>query len=237
LNQKGARLGRQGFRKLAICYYITARAQLSSGAGGGGLEVALRQKVQAAFSAGVDYVQVREKDLPARRLAALVEDLASLTERKKARLLVNERLDIADSCGADGVHLPSGSVPLAALRRLGGESGAARFMIWGVSCHQEPEVARAAQDGASYVLLGPIFETPSKPGVKPLGLSVLEDVCRRYAIPVFALGGIDATNAPDCVLAGAAGVAGIRLFQQAPDLGELCHQLHALKNSDRRFHE
>ena len=225
---------------MALIYYITARAQLDPDAASGppaGSEQALRAKVRAAFSAGVDTVQVRERDLPDGRLAKLVEDLGSLrskTERAKTgpektgscllvRLLVNERLDIAVSCGADGVHLPSDSLPLAAVR-----SRVGRSLVAGISCHTEEDLEQAARDGADYALLGPVFETPSKPGSRPLGLSVLEDICRSSALPVFALGGVTRENAASCVRAGAAGIAGIRLFQQAPDLEDLCRYLHSL---------
>jgi len=227
---------------LAICYYITARAQLGNawGAedGAENLEGVLQLKVRDAIAAGVDYIQVREKDLTAKRLAALVENLGRMVEDSHVRLMVNERLDIAVSCGADGVHLPSGSLPLPALRALqegplAGPIPVPHYILWGVSCHDERDVARAAEDGATYVLLGPVFETPSKPGAKPLGLRALKKVCRRYEIPVFALGGVNAENAEDCIRAGAAGVAGIRMFQQAADLGQLCRDLHSLENRRR----
>ena len=188
-----------------------------------GLEEALKQKVRAAFSARVDYVQVREKDLPARRLALLVEELAASAEKQNSRLLVNERWDVAACCGADGIHLPADFVPPSLLRSLAGKA-----MILGVSCHWEQEVAQAVRDGASYILLGPIFETPSKPGARPLGLEALQEVCRRFPVPIYALGGVTAGNAAECIQAGAAGVAGIRLFQQAPDLNELCRYLRLL---------
>ena len=181
------------------------------------------EKVRAAFSAGVDYVQVREKDLPGGRLTGLVEDLLGLPEKKKARLLVNERLDVAITCRAEGVHLPSDFIPLPVVRGWGGEA-----LVVGISCHSPEEVEQAAQQEASYVLLGPIFETPSKPGAKPLGLPALAESCRRASIPVFALGGVDLGNAPACIQAGAAGVAGIRLFQQAQNLEEACGRLHSL---------
>ena len=208
---------------LAISYYITARGQLATPPGQDGKEEALQRQVRAAFSAGVGYVQVREKDLPGRRLAQLVEDLQDSPEKKGSRLLVNERLDIAIACGADGVHLPSDSLPLSAAR-----SKAGREWIVGISCHTEEEVEEALRDGASYVLWGPVFETPSKPGAAPLGLSDLARLCRRFAIPIFALGGVNVENAKDCVQAGAAGVAGIRLFQQASNLEEVCRYLHSL---------
>ena len=215
---------------MAFAYYITARRQLDSGSGSGGAagaEEALRRKVQDAFAAGVDYVQLREKDLPGKRLAGLVEDLQALPERFRARrplrLLVNDRLDIAIACGADGVHLPSDSLPLAAVKSRAGSD-----WIVGISCHSDEEVAEAGRNGASYVLFGPVFETPSKPDGKPLGVPLLRQVCRRSLAPVFALGGVTRNNAESCIRAGAVGVAGIRLFQEAPNLAELSRYLHAL---------
>ncbi len=207
--------------KLALTYYITARNQFPAVPGGG--EKCLTHKVRAAFSAGIDYVQVREKDWSARRQAIVTGDLAQSAEKRSSRLLINDRLDIAASCGADGVHLPSDALPLRAVRQCAGSG-----FIVGISCHSASDVEKAAQDGASYVLFGPVFPTPSKPGAIPLGLAALEAVCRRFAVPVFALGGVDAKNAADCVRAGAAGLAGIRLFQDAPDLERLSAELHSL---------
>ena len=212
---------------MAISYYITARRQLSPGSEEGPAEQALRQKVRAAFAARLDYVQVREKDMTGGRLACLIEELRNLPEKRSTRLLVNERLDVAVSCGADGVHLPSDSLPLSAVRSAVQSKRGATWVA-GISCHTEQDVEQAIREGASYALLGPVFETPSKPGALPLGLSGLARICRRATIPIFALGGVSRENARDCVQAGAAGVAGIRLFQQAENLDELCRSLRAL---------
>ncbi len=165
-------------------------------------------------------MQVREKDLSDGRLARFVEELSRLPEKKETRLLVNERLDIACAGGADGVHLPSDSLPLSQVR---GRTG-----IVGISCHAEEDLEEAARAGASYVLLGPVFPTPSKPGMPALGLPVLEKLCRRFPIPILALGGVTQENAADCIRAGAVGVAGIRLFQEASDRAALCRYLHSL---------
>jgi thiamine-phosphate pyrophosphorylase len=208
---------------LALSYYITARRQLEPGSDENGSIAALREKVRAAFAAGVDYVQIREKDLPGGRLARLVEEVATLPEKAACRLLVNERLDVALTCGADGVHLPSDSLPLEAVQSRAGANWLA-----GVSCHVEEDVERAASGGASYVLLGPVFATPSKPEGPPLGIARLREICRRSPVPLFALGGVTRENAGACVQAGAAGIAGIRLFQQAPDLSELCRYVRSL---------
>ena len=216
---------------MALGYYITAREQLGPHLDENALEAALRQKVRSAFRAGLDYVQVREKDLPGRRLERLVEDLAASPEkaasqqplRQLVRLLVNERLDLAMACGADGVHLPADSLPLEAVRSRAGAD-----WIVGVSCHAQEDVEQAAQSGATYVLVGPVFETPSKPAGQPLGIPRLREICRRSPVPVFALGGVTRENAASCVQAGAAGIAGIRLFQQADDLEELCRYVRSL---------
>ncbi|MGH9783282.1 MAG: thiamine phosphate synthase, partial [Terriglobia bacterium] len=89
-------------------------------------------------------------------------------------------------------------------------------------------VEQAAQGGATYVLLGPVFDTPSKPASRPLGIPRLQELCRHSPVPVFALGGVTRENAASCVRAGAAGIAGIRLFQQASDLAELCSYVRSL---------
>lgn len=215
---------------MAFAYYITARQQLRSSdfpEGPSAGEDTLKQKVSAAFRAGVDYVQLREKDLPGKLLCSLAESLQELPERTQSqrpvRLLINERLDIAVACGADGVHLPSDGIPVGAAK---GKAGAGAIV--GISCHSTEEVEQAGRDGASYVLLGPVFETPSKPEGKPLGVRLVREICLRSIAPVFALGGITRDNAESCIRAGAIGVAGIRLFQKEPDLAGLVRYLHAL---------
>jgi thiamine-phosphate pyrophosphorylase len=223
---------------LALSYYITSRHQLVGQPGQGGSRDALseldalKEKIRAAFAAGVGFVQVREKDLGGARLAELVEELARQPEKQDTQLLVNERLDVALSSGADGVHLPSDSMPVSEARRLAGSG------TWvGISCHGASDVERAEREAASYVLLSPVFETPSKPGVPPLGLDLLQAICRSVLMPVFALGGVTRSNAEACIRAGAAGVAGIRLFQETADIGGLCDYLRSLGTRNGRFHE
>ena len=208
---------------MAQCYYITARQQLSATSGNADQEKLLLRKVQEAFQAGMDIVQVREKDLPGGRLAEIVEAMQRFPEKRQLKLVVNERLDIAMSCGADGVHLPAEGVPVAAALRKAGKE----YLI-GVSCHSAKEVARAEAEGASYVLLGPIFKTPSKPCATPRGTELLRECSRTSKVPLFALGGVTRENAAACVSAGATGVAGIRLFQQEKDLNGLIQYVHSL---------
>lgn len=151
-----------------------------------------------------DWIQVREKDMPARALTELVHELIG----RGPKVIVNNRLDVALAAGAQGVHLPSGSIPPVRLRALTGLD----FLI-GVSCHSLLDAIRAEEEGAGYVFLSPIFASPSKPGYGPvLGLDVLHEICRRVRIPVLALGGVDERRAAECVAAGAAGFASISAF-------------------------
>ena len=209
----------------------------------------MRDRVRSAFIAGVAYVQIRERDLEGAALSTLVESVAAIRSAIRAatvrerppkgrsginaqevgddswtpRLLVNERADVARSSGADGVHLPADSLPVAAVRKW-----VKKNWIVGAACHSVDEVERAAEAGADYVLVAPVFDTASKPGMKPMGLDRFREICLRSSIPVFALGGVTLENARSCVEAGASGLAGIRLFQQASDLVQLCRELRVL---------
>lgn len=151
----------------------------------------------------VDFIQVREPHLTTRALADRVRELMP------QRVLVNDRIDVALACGAAGVHLRSNSVSPEIVRRI----APAGFVIT-VACHCEEDVRRAEGEGANYAVLAPIFVPLSKPQDRPpLGLEQLRIIASRVKIPIIALGGITAENAPQCVEAGAAGIAGITLFQ------------------------
>ena len=159
----------------------------------------------------VDIIQIREPWLATRRLAEVAREVLHRTAaRVLIRVLINDRVDVALAVGAHGVHLKSGSLPVNEYRKIT-PSG---FLI-SVACHSVEEVRRAAGQGADYVLLAPIFPPRSKTDVRaPLGVDALGRAA-HFGIPVIALGGITEENAALCVSAGAAGVAGISLFQRA----------------------
>ncbi|HEX6864820.1 MAG TPA: thiamine phosphate synthase [Thermoanaerobaculia bacterium] len=153
-------------------------------------------------AAGVGAVQIREKDLDDRAVYELARQA-----RVVSTVLVNGRVDLAIAAGADGAHLPADGVPVSSLRR--------RFpdALLGVSTHSVEEVQRAMRDGADYVTFGPVWPTPSKERYgPPLGVEELARAA-RIGIPVYALGGVMLSRFGEAATAGAAGVAGIRLFQ------------------------
>ena len=155
-----------------------------------------------AVRENVDMIQVREKDLRARELFELVCRVRDLAAGTKTRVFVNDRLDIALAANVDGVHLPSNGLPPGRVRPL--------VKALGVSTHTVEEAIAAAKAGADFVVFGPVFDTPGK---NPVGLEPLRRVAAAVRIPVLAIGGITQETTPQVIAAGAAGIAGIRLFQ------------------------
>ena len=195
-------------------YYITDRTQIKYRT--------LDACIAAAIDAGVDWVQIREKDLPARSLLALAEAAVGHARRAgRTRVMVNDRLDVALAAKAHGVHLGTRSMPVELVRSLEPQE----FVV-GVSCHSLEESLTAQAAGADYILLGPIFATPSKLAYgPPLGLAKLRELTLQVTIPVFALGGISRDRAAICLQNGAAGIAGIRIFQDCDSVEALVREL------------
>jgi thiamine-phosphate diphosphorylase len=172
----------------------------------------LVEVVRAALEGGARLVQLREKDLEGGALFELAEELATETRRFGAKLLINDRIDVALATDADGVVLPADSFPTAVARTLLGPNP------WvGRSTHSLLEVERAASEGCDFALFGPIYETPSKAAFgDPQGVERLREVT-RLPIPIFAVGGVTAANAAAIISAGASGVAVIREVMAADD--------------------
>ena len=203
-----------------LLYYITDRTAFP------GDEFARRQrlleKISEATRAGVDYIQLREKDLPSRELESLAREasarIAKLSAENRAlrtALLINSRTDVALAAGADGVHLRSDDISPEEVRSIWMKSRAisTRDPVIAVSCHTPVEVARAAQNGATFAVFGAVFEKKDVPTIPGSGLVFLKQACQEK-IPVLALGGVTLKNVRACLGTGAAGVAAIRLFQE-----------------------
>jgi len=205
-------------------YYITDRSQIKARP--------LDSCVAATIAAGVDWVQIREKDLAARRLLALTQAaLRWARPQGRTRVIVNDRLDVALAAKAHGVHLGTRSIGAGWARRL-----APGGFIVGVSCHSLEEALNAEAAGADYILLGPIFATPSKLQYgPPLGLDKLREIASQISTPVFALGGITIESAALCLKNGAAGIAGIRIFQDCDSVEETVRALRATTDHRESF--
>jgi thiamine-phosphate pyrophosphorylase len=187
-------------------YYITDRHAA------GGVEPLLHY-VERAARDGVERIQVREKDLCARDLCALVRRILDLAGPCGTQVIVNSRADVALAAGAHGVHLTGTSISPKSLRTILPPG----FLV-GVSTHSCEDLRAAETEGADFVVYGPVFPVVSKPGYAAhLGLEDLRRAVRTVTIPLIALGGVTHTNAAACIEAGAAGIAGISMFQNPLD--------------------
>jgi thiamine-phosphate diphosphorylase len=186
---------------------VTDRRRLISGVASFAIErQCLLDQVRRAVADRVELVHIRERDLEASCLAALVTDIMAIARGTSTRVVVNDRLDVAVACGADGVHLRSDSIPIAAARRLGPPP----FLV-GRSVHTAAEAAACA--GADYLIAGTVFASTSKEnGAPTIGIEGLKAIVAATSIPVLAIGGMTADRAEEVVAAGAAGIAAIRLF-------------------------
>jgi thiamine-phosphate pyrophosphorylase len=196
-----------------LLYLITDRQKLPRTANKSAYE-ALTEFALEAFSAGVDLLQIRERDLCARHLFSLTSRIAELARPYKAKVLVNDRADIAAAFAGVGVHLTTRSMPVALVRKTFGDG-----LLIGASTHTLAEAMEAEEGGANFVVFGPVFETESKKMYgEPVGLQALHEVASRIKIPLLALGGIKLSNCEAALVAGAKGIAAISLFTEGGDL-------------------
>jgi thiamine-phosphate pyrophosphorylase len=188
----------------------------------------LRDSIRRVAAARIDWIQIREKDLETRALVEVARFAVAETRSASTKVQVNDRLDVALAAGAAGVHLGENSLPVETVSEWRRSAGRLDFRV-GVSCHSL-EAARAAdRGGADYIFFGPVFATPSKAAFgPPQGIERLREVCAAIEIPVLAIGGVGAENVRACIGAGAAGIAAIRLFQDARDSEEIAALIETL---------
>lgn len=207
-----------------LLYYITDRSGFAWSEPE--RRVALLHRIADAARAGVDIIQLREKDLDTANLELLAREALRLVRDNSAttKLLINTHTDVALAVGADGVHLPAWSRAVSEVRELWMRQCNIEPLI-GVSAHSVADLQQAEAEGASFAVLAPIFEKLAT-GSKGIGLDILREACGKSGIPVLALGGVTLANARACFNAGAAGLAGIRLFQQG-EVGRTANALRA----------
>jgi thiamine-phosphate pyrophosphorylase len=180
---------------------VTDRQRFAPPRSGEPLAPGEERVIAEVLDRGVGAVQLREKDLDGGPLLARARRIREICDRHGARLLVNGRVDVALACGADGVHLPGGGLPVDLARKLLPPGS-----LVGSSIHHHADLESA--QGADYVIFGPLFETTSKPGYGPAqGTAGLAAVVAAAGMPVVGIGGITPENAPDVIAAGASGVA------------------------------
>jgi thiamine-phosphate pyrophosphorylase len=218
--------------KPLLCY-VTDRRSLPLATSSDAIPLLLRT-IESVATAGVDWIQLREKDLPGRENLKLARSALEAVQARssRTRIIVNDRVDVALAAGAGGVHLSENGFSVSDARRLSDrfeeDSGKPLDFLIGVSCHSLGSALGAVRDGADYIYFSPIFHTPSKAFYgPPQGVDRLRQICKAVLVPVVAIGGITLENAASCYAAGAAGVAAIRLFQDATDLPSVVRSLRS----------
>ena len=186
----------------------------------------LCQQVEAALQGGVTCVQLREKHLDRDAFLAEARQLCALCRRYGVPFIVNDDLDIALACGADGVHVGQDDMPAAEVRRRAG-----RRLIVGVSAHTPEEARLAEAAGADYLGAGAVFGSATKTDASLLTPAGLQAVCAAVHIPVVAIGGVNARNILQLQGSGAAGAAVVSGIFGAPDITAACRELRALADT------
>jgi thiamine-phosphate pyrophosphorylase len=223
-------------KKNTVCY-VTDRKSLIPAAAEA-VSVKILKNIRRAIGAGVDWIQIREKNLPARELLDLARLAVQMADARGGKtlqpgIIVNDRLDVALAAGAHGVHLGQASPVAGDVVRWCRSGNAPTDFAIGVSCHSLEEARNAQNAKVDYIFFGPIFETPSKKVFgAPQGLQKLAEVCRAVpTIDLIAIGGVNAENAASCIRSGAAGIAAIGMFQKSGDAKtarEAVASIHAL---------
>ena len=198
-----------------LLYAVTDRAWVG--------KQTLYQQVEAALKGGVTCVQLREKELGEAAFLQEAKDICALCRRYGVPFIVNDNVDIAIACGADGIHVGQEDMEAGAVRRPVGEE-----MTLGVSVHTVEEAQQAVQDGADYLGLGAVFPTSTKTDADQMSVDMLQAICKAVEVPVVAIGGINRSNLLRLSGSGVNGVALVSAIFSAQDIEGACRELRAL---------
>ena len=183
----------------------------------------LYDQVEAALKGGVTCVQLREKELDETAFLQEAKELCALCRRYGVPFIVNDNVDIAIACGADGIHVGQEDLAAGEVRRRVGEN-----MILGVSVHTVEEAFQAVRDGADYLGLGAVFPTSTKTDVVQMSNETLQAICDAVDVPIVAIGGINRGNILRLAGSGVDGVALVSAIFSAEDIEGACRELRAL---------
>jgi thiamine-phosphate pyrophosphorylase len=203
-------------RVLKHSLYLIAASDLAG-------ERPLEKVVKEAVAGGVDVIQLRERNLHSKGIYSLAKKIKETTDTTSARLLINDRVDIAMAVGADGVHLGQNGIPVETVRRMVGHG-----MVIGVSTHNLEEAKKAENEGADYIFFSPVFATRCKPGADPKGIDALLEICSLVDIPVVALGGVNETTLPQLVARGVTNAAVMSAILTSKNPKQTASQLKAI---------
>jgi thiamine-phosphate pyrophosphorylase len=173
-----------------------------------------------AVNGGADIIQLRDKNATTLELIKVARQMMIIAHRKHVPLIINDRADVAYAVDADGVHLGQDDLPLKVARAILG-----RRKTIGISTHNIRQALQAQRDGADYIGVGPVYQTPTKPGYKPAGLKLVGEVAARIKIPFVAIGGIDPNTVHYALRAGATRVAVVRAVTGARDVKAAARRL------------
>ena len=180
-------------------------------------------RLEAALAGGVDVVQLRLKDASDAEVVGAARAFRDACDRHGAVFVLNDRPDLVAACGADGVHVGQEDLPPGEAREVVGSG-----RILGLSTHSEQQLAAALDAPVDYVAVGPVFETPTKPGRPAVGLDLVRAAAAMARLPWFAIGGIDLANAAEVVAAGAERLAVVRAIRDADDPEAAARALRAV---------
>ncbi|WP_304584143.1 thiamine phosphate synthase [Acutalibacter muris] len=183
----------------------------------------LYEQVEAALKGGVTCVQLREKELDEAAFLQEAKDICALCRRYNVPFIINDNVEIAIACGADGIHVGQEDMAAGEVRRRVGDG-----MILGVSVHTVEEARQAVQDGADYLGLGAVFPTSTKTDVEQMSSETLQTICNAVDVPIVAIGGINRDNLLKLAGSGVDGVALVSAIFSAEDIEEACRELRAL---------
>ena len=202
-------------KKHMLLYAVTDRAWTG--------ERTLYQQVEAALKGGVTCVQLREKDMDDAAFLREAREIRALCRQYEVPFIVNDNVDVAIACGADGIHVGQEDMAAAEVRRLAGEG-----MILGVSVHTVEEALEAVQNGADYLGLGAVFPTSTKTDVDQMPNKTLRAICDAVDVPVVAIGGINRDNIGKLSGRGVDGVALVSAIFSADDIEAVCRELRQM---------